>query len=239
MIKALLCDLDGTLLHMDTDHFVEQYIRHLSPRIAHLVPPDRFARQLLSSTSAMVKNSDPDVTNQEAFVADFFPKIGFPVEILMPIFDDFYENHFRHLRQFTRMVPEARAVLEAAAEKGLRLAIATNPVFPMSAIRQRIEWAGIGDFEFQVVTAYENMHFCKPLPQYYQEVVHLVGCRPEECLMVGNDVDEDLVAATLGIRTFLVEDCLINRRGGPPVADRIGKLADVAAFIGDGEIERL
>lgn len=239
MIKALLCDLDGTLLHMDTDHFIEQYIRHLLPRIAHLVPPDRFAKQLMSSTLAMVNNNDPAVTNQEAFFADFFPKIGLSADTLMPIFDDFYENHFRHLHGFTRTVPEARALLKAAVDRELGLAIVTNPVFPLSAIRQRVEWAGIGDFEFRLVTSYENMHFCKPLTQYYQEVVDLIGLRPEECLMVGNDVDEDLVAADLGIKTFLVEDCLVNRRGVAPVADRVGKLADAVAFVRDGGIEGL
>ena len=36
---------------------------------------------------------------------------------------------------------------------------------------------------------------------------------PEECLMVGNDVDDDMVASELGMKVFLLTDCLINKNG--------------------------
>ena len=57
----------------------------------------------------------------------------------------------------------------------------------------------------------ERMHFCKPNPAYYQEILELLGAKAEECLMIGNDVEEDMVAATLGIKTRLVTDLLISR----------------------------
>ena len=33
--------------------------------------------------------------------------------------------------------------------------------------------------------------------------------------MVGNDVEEDMVAEGLGMKTFLLTDCLINRKQEP------------------------
>ena len=35
--------------------------------------------------------------------------------------------------------------------------------------------------------------------------------KPEDSIMVGNDVDEDMCAAKLGFDTYLITDCLINR----------------------------
>ena len=40
-----------------------------------------------------------------------------------------------------------------------------------------------------------------------------LGVCPEECLMVGNDVGEDMIVQTLGCRVFLLTDCLINPKG--------------------------
>ena len=39
------------------------------------------------------------------------------------------------------------------------------------------------------------------------------GLEGEDCLMVGNDVGEDMIAATLGMKVFLLTDCLINQSG--------------------------
>jgi FMN phosphatase YigB (HAD superfamily) len=38
-----------------------------------------------------------------------------------------------------------------------------------------------------------------------------LGVSPEECLMVGNDVNEDMIAETLGMKVFLLKDCIINK----------------------------
>ena len=40
-----------------------------------------------------------------------------------------------------------------------------------------------------------------------------LGLDPRECLMVGNDVGEDMAASALGMKTFLLTPCLINRTG--------------------------
>ncbi len=67
------------------------------------------------------------------------------------------------------------------------------------------------DFEF--ITTYENISFCKPNPDYYREILKRAGLNAGNCLMVGNDVGEDMVAADLGMKVFLLTDCLINKSG--------------------------
>ena len=99
--------------------------------------------------------------------------------------------------------------VHSVKEMGLRVALATNPIFPAVATESRIRWAGLEPEDFELYTTYENIGFCKPNPDYYLEIAKRLGVRPEQCLMVGNDVTEDMVAKTIGI--FLLTDCLINK----------------------------
>lgn len=206
-----LFDLDGTLLPMDTDHFLEQYVRLITPHFGHFVDPHLFSRQLMASSYATIGNASPAMTNQEKFIADFFPKVGRQPEELMPIFQHFYEQHFSALRSHTSPSPLARQLVEAALAQGYRIVLATNPIFPQEAVEQRMAWAGVGDLPWQLVTSYEQTHFCKPNPHYFAEVLQLLSASPAECLHFGNDMDEDMAAAQLGIPVVMVEDFLINR----------------------------
>jgi FMN phosphatase YigB (HAD superfamily) len=96
-------------------------------------------------------------------------------------------------------------------EKGLRIILATNPLFPACATIRRIQWAGMRPENFEIITTYENSRFSKPNLKYYQAIMEQPGVKAEECLMVGNDVGEDMIAAKLGLKVFLLTDCLINK----------------------------
>ena len=98
-------------------------------------------------------------------------------------------------------------------EKKYRIVLATNPVFPGIATESRIRWAGLQPSDFELYTTYENSHYCKPNVAYYEEILQKIGCRPEECVMIGNDVAEDMVVQKIGMRAFLLTDCLINQSG--------------------------
>ncbi|MGI6575263.1 MAG: HAD family hydrolase [bacterium] len=231
MYKTLLFDLDGTLLNLDIDRFLPIYFRALTTRFAHLMAPAEFIFHLMASTEAMINNKDQRLTNEEAFMLDFVPRISISREELMPILEDFYRHDFAKLADDTFFLPLAQKTVKNALEKGFEVVIATNPVFPRLAMEHRLHWAGLKDCPFRLVTTYENMHFCKPHIEYYKEILTLIGREPAECLMIGNDVQEDLVAGQIGIKTFLVKDCLINRLPKDPVADYQGYLADLYRFI--------
>jgi len=49
--------------------------------------------------------------------------------------------------------------------------------------------------------------------------------------MVGNDVKEDLAASTVGMKTYLVTDCLINPPGLEPKADYVGTLDELSDYL--------
>lgn len=231
-IKAIFFDLDGTLLPLDTDAFIEEYFRLLARNLGHLIPPAELAQHVMGSTFAMIANVDPEVSNEQAFFADFLPRVKHGPEVLWPEFNRFYAEQFPKLRERCLRGDPApgRQAVETARELGYELVLATNPIFPRVAIEERMRWAGVPDFPWKLITTFEEMHFCKPQPGYYREVLAKTGYAPGECLMVGNDVQEDGVAAKLGIQTYIVTDFLINRQDGP-VPEPAGTMAEFIQWL--------
>ena len=201
-VKAILFDLDGTLLDVDINVFLDHYIRALTTHVAHLVPPDRFVPCLMQGSQAMMDN-DGCETNQAVFGSTFFPCVGRSLGELEPLFNDFYANEYPKLRSYTRRKSEAHLAVEAAFDLGCDVVIATNPLFPLTAVQQRMEWAGVSGFPYRLVTTYENSRAAKPNLLYFEQVLDVIGHAPEACLMVG-DEDLDMVAGRLGCSTFLV-----------------------------------
>ncbi|SFR10550.1 YbaK/EbsC family protein [Desulfoscipio geothermicus] len=241
MLQAVLFDLDGTLLQMDTEDFMNEYLKELSQTVASVVEPGRFVRALLASTNAMLVNRDPALTNAEVFWADFRTRLGDCITDLEPLIEDFYAHKFINLSRVARPCPQARRAVQAALDRGLRIVLATNAIFPRSAIRDRMAWAGVADLPWELVTGYEEMHFCKPHPEYYREIAELLELKPEDCLMVGNDVQKDLAASTPGMRTYLVTDYLINptRVDYQKLADGYGTLAELAGWLAGAGREKI
>ena len=164
-------------------------------------------------------------------MADFIPRIPLSEEVLLPLLVDFYEKDFAKLAVHSRTKPLARKTIQCAFDKGLEVVIATNPVFPRLAVEHRLNWADLGDFSYRLVTSYEIMHFCKPHTEYYAEILSRLGRKASDCLMIGNDVQEDLSARKLGIKTFLLRDQLINRTGEVPLTEFQGHMDDLFRFV--------
>ena len=148
-----------------------------------------------------------------------------------PLIEEFYENEFPRLRSWGAPRPHARSVLDAARRRGLKVVLATQPVFPRSAVIERLFWGGLPAASFDLITTIENMHYCKPRPEYYLEIARKIEIPPERCLMAGNDVQEDLCASETGMATFLVEGQVIDRTGDTAAFNRRGTLEELAALI--------
>lgn len=197
-ITTLLFDLDSTLLPVDTDALVEGYIGELAAYLAPWVNPTELPRRLLQATAAMIGSDDGQTNNLEVFCSHFLPLIGRERAEMEPVFDRFYTERYPRLQRYVQPGRTGLEVSAWAAGQGYELVLATNPVFPAVAARQRMRWAGIDHLPWRLVTAIEDMHWCKPRPEYYREVLARIGRDPAQCLMVGNDADEDLAAAAGG-----------------------------------------
>jgi len=231
MLNTVIFDLDGTLLPMDMEVFLNKYFTELSFKFKDYFNPKELTEHIWASTGCMIKNKNPRITNEEAFFEDFYKRVVHKPEIISPLFEDFYINDFKRLASATRKEELMQNTVKILKEKGYRLVIATNPIFPKLAINQRVEWAGFSIDEFDFITSFEKMHFCKPHLEFYQEVLDNIDKKPQECIMVGNDVEEDMVAKKLGLKTYLLEDCLISRGNNREEVDYSGSYMDFNSFV--------
>lgn len=211
-VRAVLFDLDGTLLPMDLDKFLKEYLTSLAAKAASRgYDPKRFSRALLLGIEASLANDGED-TNENVFWRVFLGEYS-EESFDISMFDEYYRDDFPRLSATCGYTPEAKAAVGKMKELGFRVALATNPVYPEVATNQRIAWAGLSPQDFELVTTYECYKSSKPNLSYYLDVAARMGLAPEECLVVGNDTSDDMVAESLGMKVFLLTDCLINKSG--------------------------
>lgn len=231
MLKGVLFDLDGTLLDIDLADFLERYFGALGPVCASVTADHIDVKSgldaVLASTNAMMR-PHPGQLNRDVFNASFLELTGADLALAenAAVFDRFYAETFPALRGPIGPRDGGTDAVGRAIDLGLRVAVATNPIFPRAAIDERMRWAGVGDLGIEVVTSYENMRACKPNPEYFAQTAEMLGVDPRECLMVGDDRSLDMAAADIGMRTFYVGD------GARPQSDYAGDLFDVRDLLG-------
>jgi FMN phosphatase YigB (HAD superfamily) len=228
-IRAILFDLDGTLLSNDMNVFLPHYFGLLAAHVSHILPPEPFMARLMQASEVMLAN-DGRATNEEVFAEAFYPLAGRSREEMETIFVEFYASKFPSLVQHTQRKPEARQVVQLAFDLGYDVAIVTNPLFPATATEQRLAWAGVADFAYRLVTTYENSRATKPNLLYFEQVLETIGHPPEASLVVG-DEDMDMVAAHLGCRTYLVPGPRTELAPSTPPPTYEGTLAEVGDLL--------
>lgn len=210
-IKVIMFDLDGTLLPMDQDIFVKAYFSGVAKKLANRgYEPEKLIKSIWTGTMVMIKN-DGGCTNEEVFWNTFASIYGEKVRDDEPYFEKFYLENFDELSKVCGYNEKAKEVIRIVKELGYKTILATNPVFPEIATKKRIKWAGLNEDDFELITTYENSKYCKPNLKYYKEIMDKFNLDPTECVMIGNDVSEDMIVSSLGVKTFLLTDCLINK----------------------------
>jgi FMN phosphatase YigB (HAD superfamily) len=229
MSLTLLFDLDDTLLDTNLEAFVPAYFQALATHMASRVSPDVMVRALVQGLSLMNESKDPTRTLQEIFDADFYPHLGVAKKELIDIIEEFYEHVFPTLREYTRQRQAAGPLIEWALACGFRVAIATDPFFPRKATYHRLRWAGLDPEQLELISTFEHFHFSKTHPAYYAEMLGRLGWPDGPVLMVGNDLQRDLLPAhRLGLKTFLVDGESASSHGFE--AGR-GKLEDLRPWL--------
>jgi FMN phosphatase YigB (HAD superfamily) len=202
LLKAVLFDLDNTLIRFDEREFFEAYIPRISTVFSDMMPPETLITKLLLSTQMLVNNNG-QMSNAEYFMSSFSQGYEGYKEEIWKRFIKFYETEFDLFQALVSVTPGVHEVFVKLKKTGVKLVIASNPIWPQVVQRKRLSWAGLGDWDFELVTSIENMSYCKPHIEYYLEVCQKINEKPEGCLMVGNDPVNDLVVAKIGMKTFL------------------------------------
>lgn len=209
-MNTILFDLDGTLLPMDVEEFTHRYFGLILQTMNEKGFDGKMILDaILSSTKAMILN-DGKKTNEEVFWENFTSLSNLSKDLMEPHFNDFYEHVFDQIDSHVQSENMKQAV-NILKEKNYRLILSTNPLFPRIATLKRIQWAGLDPNDFDYITTYENSSACKPNLAYYEEIIDKLDLDIKECMMVGNDVQEDGILEKIGIPVYLVNDYLLNR----------------------------
>lgn len=246
MTLTLLLDLDDTLLDTNMGAFVPAYFQALAKHLKGRVQPETMLSALMSGTQLMLASDDPSRTLQEVFEADFYPKLGVPKSEINDLIEDFYDNVFPSLGSVTKKREGAVELVEWAFAKGYRVAVATDPLFPRKATYHRIRWAGLEPERFDLISSFETFHFSKSHPAYFAEVLGRLGWPDGAVLMVGNDVERDLLPAQrLGLMTYHVDAESASKSGpfdpaqGKPEAGCRGNLLDLRSRLESADLSSL
>lgn len=209
-VNTIIFDLDGTLLPLDTDAFMDAYNKSVAGYFKEIMDPNVFIKALWTSTKATIDNKDYK-KNDQVFKVEMQKYLGADLDVIYQRIYEFYDEAFMALGHHASQSSEMIKAVALLKEKGYRLLIATNPLFPMKANHTRIRWAGFEPEDFEYISCFEENHYCKPHLEFYEEVLTINSVKESEALMVGNNAQEDLVIKKLGVKTFLIDTHLIAR----------------------------
>ena len=242
MSYTLLLDMDDTLLDNPMSEFVPAYLGAIASHLSPYAEPEQVVQFLLAGTQLMIENQQPDCTLKDVFDSVFYPSLGLNQDKLKEPIDQFYTEIYPTLQAHTRPRPEAIQLVENALRLGHQVVVATNPIFPYTAIAQRLSWAGlpVEEYPFALVPSYESFHFAKPNPAYLAELLAHLGWPDNPVVMVGDDLANDVGAANgLGIPSFWVTDKEALPGGNKYKPSAYGSLADFHSWLSKSALQSL
>ncbi len=238
MTLTLLLDLDDTLLNTNLEAFVPAYFQALAKELAPQIEPDLVFRALIAGTRPMNESQDFSRTLEEVFAGEFYPQLNVARGALDSAIENFYDNIFPNLAGLTSPKPAAKPFVDWAFSQGYRIVIATDPLLPLKAAYHRLRWAGFEPQQFELVSSFEYFHFSKSHPAYYAEVLGRLGWPDGPVLMVGNDLERDILPAQrLGLATWHIDEGSVSR-SEQETGER-GDLSSLRAWLESADLSTL
>lgn len=231
-LKAVVFDMDDTLLSINLNAFIGVFALDEANLLAQAARKSAVS-MFTSMGGAMLElnngeRAEGDMrTNRQFFADELERRSGVP--LLEPAVLDMIEFYEREIlpKKNDRLISArpregAHEAVEAVLDRGLRIALLTNPSFSRTCIECRMGWGDMLDMPFELVTTWENSTRCKPCAGYYLAALEKLGLSPEETLMVGNDPKRDFPSPAIGLQTAYVGN------GTQPHALWNGSMADFA-----------
>lgn len=221
-MKTILFDLDGTLLSISAEDFMKEYFTKLTAFLAHRDYDAKVIMNTILKGVQLVQANDGSKTNEDYFWEVFTQETGIPKEEIHKEFYEFYTTDFETIENEIVISDSLVEAVHLLKEKGYRLICATNPLFPDVASLARLRWSGVNTDDFDEITTYEDYHYCKPSPEYFEEIFKKFNVDKEHAIMVGNDAQEDGAAQELGLPLYLINNHLIDRSDDASKATWLG-----------------
>ena len=234
MLNTIFFDLDGTLLRFTQKAFIDTYFGELTKVFVRLgLNPELAIKAVWAGTKSMVQN-DGAFFNAKRFWDTFAEFTGLNFDKLTEVeaaCDSFYTNEFDTVKSILNHSDIPTRIIQNLKRKGYHLVLATNPLFPLCAILTRLTWVDIDPSCFSLITHYSNSKYCKPNLDYYKEILTKIGKDSQECMMIGNNPAEDMIAADLGMKVFLVTDYMEDDTNIDITKYRRGSLVELEATL--------
>jgi len=205
MLTTILFDLDNTLVLFDEAEFYYRYLTPISEAFEDIMSKDIFKRRLMVASQALLQNNGT-MSNGDYYMNVFCEGFEDKKSLCWDRFRKFYENGFDQFQQLMQPIPGILELFNYLREANFKIVIASNPLFPIAVQLKRLAWAGLENFQFDLITHIENTSFCKPQLGYYSEICTICNEKPENCLMIGNDPVNDMIASKIGMKTYLATD---------------------------------
>ena len=234
MNLTVLLDMDDTLLKNDMDTFVPNYLGAFSRFLSSYMDTTQFVDVLLYSTEKMAQNNRPDKSLKDVFDENFYPTLNLDQETFTEIADKFYREVYPELRQFTSKIPGVRELIEELFHREDTVAVITNPLFPLYAIEQRLDWAGVpsSEFPYALISSYETFHFAKPNPAFFAEVLLKLLWQKGPVLVIGDDLGREIEPSKqIGLASFWVNDSSENSNYLTSKREGVGTILDILPWI--------
>ena len=211
MKKLIMTDLDCTLLNMNQDLYIKKYVEEIAKLFSeHGYDGKMIAKATMAASMHMLKN-DGSRTNKDAFEEGFRAVVKENADEIINIFPEVYGDRYDNIKSVTYVNEYAKEIVSLMREKAEYVVVATQPMFPAEAVIKRLSWTNLSADMFDYITVYDYSSYSKPNPEYYKEIMEKFSAKPEETLMIGNDVNEDILPCnSINVDTFLVVDGLIN-----------------------------
>ena len=231
-MKYILFDLDSTLYYLDEKNFLPVYFDAIGKKAIEIGYDYKVAMKAMYDGSINMSNSDGVKTNEQLFWEAFEKVTGPLPREDRAKFDSYYDTDFDKLKYMSKPVEGINDIIKVLKDKGYVLVVATNPVLPMTAQLTRMNWAGLDPKDFALITSFEEFHYSKPDPRFYLEVANKFNAQPEDCLMVGNDVRGDILAAKkAGLSVYLIKDFMSNHNNDDISNIPQGSFKDMLKYI--------
>ena len=208
-IRTVFFDLDGTLIdYVSVERAISYFAEFARFLGSELDLDETRGDQLINGAVGAMFDPHPGRTNQQTFDDYYRDGLGerFDSARFQAAFAQFFEEIFPTLQSNERPAAHGRSAVQSCLDRGLAVAVASQPIFSAAAIKARLAWAGLGDLGIPLASSSENAFSVKPELSYYQEIAARIGARSHECLMVGNEDLNDMSASQVGMATFYVGD---------------------------------
>ncbi|TVR19099.1 MAG: HAD family hydrolase [Anaerolineaceae bacterium] len=205
MIKAVLLDLDNTLIFNDDRVATHAFLQRMDSFGKRYFQIEAFSLIYRDALRKMRAHSCGRQSNMRRLCDNIAQKTQYTIDAITAGLAIFYAEEYPQLKSLVTPRDDAAYLIESLSDAGYTLVIATNPIYPLEAVINRLEWGGLGDMMplFHFITHADNMHYAKPDLPYYAEVIARIGVEPDEVIVIGDRIDNDISPArTIGAGAF-------------------------------------